>query len=92
VTGKNVSITIGGNVDATFTCTLDTGTPTACTSPLQLTNLTEGQHTLRVTQTDSGSETPSDAAPISWTVDTTPPAAPVITTKPQTSVLPCVKR
>ncbi len=56
---------------ATFTCKLDTGTATACTSPVTYTGLSQGSHTLVVTA--SGGATPATAT---WTVDTTAPSVP----------------
>jgi len=56
---------------ATFTCKLDTGSATACTSPVTYTGLAQGSHTLTVTA--SGGATPATAT---WTVDTTPPTVP----------------
>ena len=56
---------------ATFTCQLDTGAATACTSPVTYTGLTQGSHTLTVTA--SGGATPATAT---WTVDTTAPSVP----------------
>ena len=56
---------------ATFTCKLDTGAATACTSPVTYTGLAQGSHTLVVTA--SGGATPASAT---WTVDTTAPSVP----------------
>ncbi len=60
---------------ATFTCTLDGGTPTACTSPTAYAGLTEGSHTFSVYATVGGVKDPLPATS-TWTVDTTPPNAP----------------
>jgi Calcineurin-like phosphoesterase/PEGA domain len=57
-----------------FTCSLDGASPATCSSPLTLTGLAQGPH--QVTVAASG-YTP---ATTSWTVDTTPPSAPTITT------------
>lgn len=57
-----------------FTCSLDSASPTTCSSPLRLSGLAQGSH--QVTVAASG-YTP---ATTSWTVDTTPPSTPTITT------------
>ncbi|MFN8157838.1 MAG: metallophosphoesterase [Candidatus Nanopelagicales bacterium] len=64
--------TISGS---TFTCKLDAGRATACTSPVSYTNLAAGAHTVTVTATANGV---ADATPATatWTVDLTAPAAP----------------
>ncbi len=67
-------------VDATFTCQVDDGTPVACTSPFESPKVGEGAHTLRVWATQGG-ET-GDPAQRAWTLDVTPPAAPVIDAGP----------
>ena len=82
-TGANTSITIDAIAGAKLTCTLDGNAPATCTNPLQLSKLADGTHTLAVTQTNNGSQTPSEPATVTWTVDTAVPVAPVITTKPQ---------
>ncbi len=54
----------------TFTCKLDSGSATACTSPVTYSGLSAGSHTLTVT--GSGT-TPASAT---WTVDTSAPSVP----------------
>ncbi len=56
---------------ATFTCKLDSGAATACTSPVTYSGLAPGSHS--VTVTASGGATPAIAT---WTVDTTAPTVP----------------
>jgi len=60
---------------ATFTCSLDNATASACTSPVSYTGLAQGAHTLTVTA--SGGATPATA---NWTVETSPPTVPTILT------------
>ena len=60
---------------ATFTCSLDHATATACTSPVSYTGLAQGAHTLTVAA--SGGATPATA---NWTVETSPPTVPTILT------------
>jgi hypothetical protein len=55
---------------STFTCKLDTGVATACTSPVTYTGLASGSHTVTVT---GNGTTPATAT---WTVDTTAPTVP----------------
>jgi hypothetical protein len=60
---------------ATFTCSLDHATASACTSPVTYTGLAQGAHTLTVAA--SGGATPATA---NWTVETSPPTVPTILT------------
>jgi hypothetical protein len=65
----------------TYECSLD-GDPWAdCSSPVELTDLSSGEHTFRVRATDSADNTGS-ATTVAWTVDETPADA----TSPQTSL------
>ncbi|MEN3263186.1 choice-of-anchor D domain-containing protein [Pseudonocardia sp.] len=56
----------------TITCQLDTGLPTACTSPYTRTGMTTGSHTLRVKAIEPDGRTVVAAR--SFTVDATAPA------------------
>jgi hypothetical protein len=64
---------------ATFRCKLDNGTASACASPTAYSNLLDGQHTFSVTAFDPAGNQ-SGASSYTWTIDTTPPPAPTITT------------
>ncbi len=55
---------------STFTCQLDSGSATACTSPVTYSGLAAGSHTLTVT---GNGATPATA---NWTVDISPPSVP----------------
>ena len=56
----------------TFTCKIDGFSFNSCTSPLQYTGLTEGEHTVTIRAIDSvGNMETSD--PYIWTIDLTPP-------------------
>jgi hypothetical protein len=57
---------------ATYTCSLDGATATSCTSPLTLTNLAQGKHTLTVVA-KAANKTASAPASRHWTVDTIAP-------------------
>jgi hypothetical protein len=61
-----------------FTCRLDGAVLQPCPTPLVLSRLTEGRHTLEVWATDRvGREDPTPATR-SWLVDVTPPALEVV--------------
>jgi large repetitive protein len=64
---------------ATFECNLDGAGFSSCTSTRTYTGLAEGPHTFQVRATDQAGNTDPTPALRSWTVDVTPPAAPVIT-------------
>jgi hypothetical protein len=55
-----------------FTCKLDSGNSSACTSPKTYSGLSNGSHTFTLTTTDKAGNV---SAPVTstWTVDTTPP-------------------
>ena len=64
---------------ASFECRLDGGAWAACSSPKTYATLTEGSHTFEVRATDVAGNTDQTPALRAWTVDTTSPAAPAIT-------------
>ena len=61
---------------ATFQCQLDGAAPAPCTSPLTLTNLSEGAHTFMVTAVNASGDVDPTPASWAWTIDVTPPPAP----------------
>ena len=64
---------------ATFECRLDGGGWSPCSSPRSYAGLAEGLHTFDVRATDVAGNTDPTPATRTWTVDTTPPATPAIT-------------
>jgi outer membrane protein OmpA-like peptidoglycan-associated protein len=70
------AIGIGGELGATFTCSVDGSSYVTCTSPLALTGLADGNHTVSVKQSDAAGNVSVTPASVSWTVDTSVPAAP----------------
>ncbi|HEX8003335.1 MAG TPA: hypothetical protein VF519_11645 [Mycobacteriales bacterium] len=66
---------------ATFLCSLDGATAAPCTSPAALSSLADGSHTFAVSAKDAVGNV-SAPATATWTVDTTPPPAPSVTTGP----------
>jgi len=70
------SLSFIGKQGSTFTCLLD-GVPfTACSSPVELSGLAEGEHSFSVRQIDVTGRT-SPPASVFWLVDTAAPPAPV---------------
>ena len=65
-----------------FVCRVDAAPFAACTSPKGYSGITDGAHTFQVKARDAaGNE--SGPASRSWTVDTVPPAAPVLVDYPE---------
>lgn len=79
----------GAEAGGTYQCKLDGNAYTACqASPVTITNLSNGSHTVYVTQTDSSGNV-SAPATVTWTVDNIGPAAPTVTrTSPSASPTP----
>ncbi len=75
------SFSFTGEAGATFACSLDGAAFAACTSPKSYTGLSAASHTFQVRQTDAAGNTGPNAG-YTWTIDTTPPAAPAITANP----------
>ena len=73
---------------ATFQCSLDSAPFTACVSPLRLTRLADGAHTLAVRAVGPGARVDATPARATFTVDTTAPETiiawappPILTTR-----------
>jgi len=58
---------------ATFDCSMDNGSFTACVSPKNYAALAEGNHTFNVRAKDPAGNIDSTPASYSWTIDITPP-------------------
>ncbi|MEI6446987.1 MAG: hypothetical protein WCO96_03780 [Actinomycetes bacterium] len=80
-TSSTGSVAFTGGDGNTFECQVGSGSWASCSSPLDVSGLPDGSHTVSVRQTDSLGRT-SSAASVTWTVDRTPPPAPRITSKP----------
>ena len=77
-TSQDISWT--GELGTTFTCSIDGGAPTTCTSPSARNSLSDGNHSLAVAAVDDAGNSAVSTA--TWTVDTSTPAAPSITSMP----------
>jgi arylsulfatase A-like enzyme len=64
---------------STFTCSLDSAAFTPCTSPQSYTGLAPGSHSFRVKATDAAKNVDATPATRSFTVNTSAPAAPALT-------------
>lgn len=78
----SASFTLSANETSIYSCQLDSGGYAACSSPKAYTGLSDATHTFNAKATDTAGNV-STAYVCSWTVDTTPPAQPVITVFPQ---------
>jgi subtilisin len=77
VASSSATVTFSSNDPAaTFDCSVDSGAFTACASPLSLSGLADGAHSVAVRAVNAGGadSTPASA---SWTVDTIAPTASV---------------
>jgi hypothetical protein len=76
-TARDAVIAFTGASGAVFRCSVDGGSYADCASPVSLTGLGDGAHSLAVKQVDAAG-TQSDAATAAWTVDTVAPISPSI--------------
>ena len=58
---------------ASFRCSLNGAAPQACASPLTYTGLMDATRSLLIQAVDRAGNTDTQAQPVIWTVDTTPP-------------------
>ncbi len=72
----------GENAFATFKCSVDNGAYGSCTSPLNLTGLADGPHSVKVKQYDRAGNESATRSSATWTVDTSPPDAPQLSGAP----------
>lgn len=66
---NSYTATFTGETGTTFRCSLDGASAQVCTSPLSLTALADGSHTLAVYQTDLAGNL-SGAEELTWSIDT----------------------
>jgi len=82
VNSNSVSASFSGETGGSFECAVDSTTAfESCTSPSQLEDLTEGQHTFSVRQLDQVRNT-GQARVVRFTVDLKAPAAPTVSGQP----------
>ena len=76
VTGTTATVTFSSTATdlARFECSLDSGTFQTCTSPRELTGLSDGSHTVRVRAVDQAGNI-GTAAESTFVIDATAPAA-----------------
>ncbi len=83
---RNANFTFSGVLDGVavtdFQCSLDNAAFAACTSPINYTNLADGQHTFRVQGRNNNNEYMNPVT-VTWRVDNIAPNAPTITTNVQ---------
>ncbi|MBV8080793.1 MAG: PASTA domain-containing protein, partial [Actinobacteria bacterium] len=83
------TFTFTGDTGSTFLCSIDGGSYTACSTPYTTPTLADGHHTLSVEEVSQAGVVNTTATNYNsgngWTIDTTAPAAPTITSGPASS-------
>ena len=74
--------TDNGSGVAGYQCALDGAAYAGCTNPVDYSGLADGSHSFGVRAIDNAGNVDASAATASWTVDATPPPAPLITSAP----------
>ncbi|MCL4227862.1 MAG: Ig-like domain repeat protein, partial [Myxococcales bacterium] len=69
----DVSLAFEADEDATFTCAVDGGAAAPCTSPLALTGLADGPHSVVITATDRAGNVEVEPARHDWVLDSAAP-------------------
>ncbi|MES3038918.1 MAG: fibronectin type III domain-containing protein [Bdellovibrionota bacterium] len=80
---KNSNILVGftSSKPGKTYCVIDGGSAAICTSPLQLTNLSEGQHSVAISAVDNAGNVGAPAE-VHWLVDVTAPAVQISAVSP----------
>jgi hypothetical protein len=65
-----------------YLCKLDAGSYVACSNPTTYSGLSQGTHSFSVEAKDAAGNASTPTATYSWTIDSIPPPAPVLTYKP----------
>ncbi len=73
VASASATIAFSANESATFDCSIDGAAYSTCSSPLTLTGLAQGAHTIAVRATDDAGHVDPSPATRAWTVDTVAP-------------------
>jgi hypothetical protein len=85
ITGANATFSFSSSeANSTFECRFDGATYSACTSPKDYTNLSNGAHTFDVRAKDGAGNVDATPASRTFTVDVPPP--PQDTTAPETTI------
>ncbi len=70
VVGGTASIAFSSSeTGCTFSCTVDAGAPSSCTSPLQLSGLAAGAHQVTIAATDAAGNSEVSPPLVQWTVN-----------------------
>ncbi len=77
----SASVSFAGEPGGSFRCVLDNVQISTCTSPWTRSNLSEGTHTLAISQRDQV-DNQGQATTVTWTIDLTAPAAPTVLSGP----------
>lgn len=83
VAADHATLTLTGEAGATYKCSVDGGAYVTCTSPLNLSGLADGNHTVSVKQVDAANNAGTLVTTKSWTVLTAVPAAPSTDAEPE---------
>lgn len=70
----------------TFTCSIDGGAGSPCTSPKTYTGLAEGAHNISINVVDSVGNASANPATFSWSIDVTAPIASIVNVNPNSAV------
>lgn len=81
VASPEATVVFSSELQAIVECRINAADWSACSSPASFSGLADGEVRLEIRQTDLAGN-PSEIAQAVWIVDTTPPAAPILTATP----------
>ncbi|OQW49406.1 MAG: hypothetical protein A4S09_12010 [Proteobacteria bacterium SG_bin7] len=82
----SVTFVFSSSEPGSFTCSLDEGASTPCTSPKTYSGLAEGAHNISINVVDNVGNASSNPATFSWSIDVTAPIASIVNVNPSTAV------